>query len=120
MNDTGKEPSRTEYDGVMLDRESFDTDNVHTDPMVDIDELSMSEQKRMRYEQDTHFRKHFANWVMIVIPAWLLFVILILAGCGSGLLYIDSTVLVTLLTTTTVNVLGLAYIVLKDIFHNRR
>lgn len=120
MNGTGNVTERTEYDGVMLDRESFKTDSVQSDPPVDIDELSMSEQKRMRYEQDTHFRKHFANWVMIVIPAWLLFVILILVGCGSGLMTLDSTVLVTLLTTTTVNVLGLAYIVLKDIFHNRR
>lgn len=84
----------------------------------DIDDKSLSEQIRERYSQDTQFRKHLAKWVMWIIPIWLFIVIVVLICCGIGLLTLKSEILITLLATTTINVLGLANIVLKGIFPN--
>lgn len=82
-----------------------------------VDELSLNEQKKTRYSQDTRFRKHLAKWVMYIVPIWLALVIIIviLQGILQSFKLSDS-VLITLLATTTVNVLGLAFIVLKGIF----
>jgi|GEM_PF-4430834 hypothetical protein len=77
-----------------------------------IDTLSKNEQAKLkRYNQDTDFRKIFCVWIMWIIPAWLLAVILILLFKK-----LNTAVLTTLLGTTTVTVLGLPYIVLKNLF----
>ena len=53
---------------------------------------------------------------MIIVPAWLMSVVVLIYLHGYNTLDLDKEVLITLLATTTVNVLGLAYIVLKGIF----
>lgn len=91
-------------------------ENIANDTLEDVDDKSMREQRKARFSQDTRFRKHLANWVMIIVPSWLFLVIVILFFAGFNLLKLQTEVLITLLATTTVNVLGLAYIVLKGIF----
>lgn len=81
-----------------------------------IDETPIDKQVRNRYEQDTRFRHHLAVWVMCIVPVWLGLVILLLALCGFRLASLEPPVLIALLATTTANVLGLAYIVLKGLF----
>ena len=88
---------------------------VHISPdsnLGDIDDKNLSE--------DTQFRKHLARWVMWIIPIWLFIVIAILVFCGIGLFSLGPEILIALLATTTINVLGLANIVLKGIFPNRK
>lgn len=91
-------------------------ENIANDTLEDVDDKSMREQRKARFSQDTRFRKHLANWVMTIVPSWLFLVIVILFFDGFNLLKLQTEVLITLLATTTVNVLGLAYIVLKGIF----
>lgn len=91
-------------------------ENIANDTLEDVDDKSMREQRKARFSQDTRFRKHLANWVMTIVPSWLFLVIVILFFDGFNLLKLQKEVLITLLATTTVNVLGLAYIVLKGIF----
>lgn len=68
-----------------------------------------------RYRGNTVLRDNLAKVFTIVIIFWLVSVILILVG--NDLKYnLSDTVLVTLLTTTTIQVLGLVYIILKDLF----
>ena len=96
---------------------------VHISPdsnLGDIDDKNLSEQIRERYSQDTQFRKHLARWVMWIIPIWLFIVIAILVFCGIGLFSLGPEILIAQLATTTINVLGLANIVLKGIFPNRK
>lgn len=83
----------------------------------DVDAGDLNYQKRIRYKQDTSYRKYLAIWMMIVVSFWLLLVILFVAFNKPWCLFISDNVLVTLLATTTVNVLGLANIVLKGLFH---
>ena len=56
-----------------------------------------------------------ARWVQWLISVWLLLVMAVLVlsmFCGR----IESSVLIALLTTTTVNILGLPFIILKGLF----
>lgn len=81
----------------------------------DIDDLSMNEQIKERYGQDTRFRKHLAHWVMWIVPVWLGCVLFIITFNNPFCFNLDSKVLITLLATTTVNVLGGVYRFKRDI-----
>lgn len=82
--------------------------------------ISLSEEKDKlehdRFSQDTKYRSLFSDWVIIYISLYTIFVIFILVGVGHRWLTIESSVLVTLLGTTTANILGLAYIILHGLF----
>ncbi|WP_333696024.1 hypothetical protein [Flavobacterium sp.] len=69
-----------------------------------------------RYRGNTVLRDNLAKVFTIVIIFWIVSVILILVGNNCNHYNLSDTVLVTLLTTTTVQVLGLVYIILKDLF----
>ena len=83
------------------------------------DAEDLETQERKRYAQDTTYRKFLAKWVMYVVSIWLGIVITIVVLTGFRFLTYTSTVLVTLLATTTINVLGLAFIVLRGLFLGR-
>jgi hypothetical protein len=101
-----------------FDRLEFlgEVDSKDTHTIENVDDMSLAEQKAVRYGQDTKYRSHLAIWVMWIVPGWLVLVIVILGLCGFRVMELNTEVLITLLATTTVNVLGLAYIVLKGIF----
>lgn len=73
---------------------------------------------RKRYEQDTELRRSLAVIFTLTINAWLFGVFLILLVNNKSLKLSD-TVLVTLLTTTTIQVLGMMIVILYDIFPGR-
>ena len=62
-------------------------------------------------EQDKDERRLYAYRVFTLICIWLACVILILVGQGSGNLHYSDTIIVTLLTTSTANIIGLFAIV---------
>ena len=87
---------------------------------LDNDEHSLKEQEKLynvRFKNDTKWRCRLSWWVIIVDSAWLLLVIVILF-LNDLFLHLDNSVLITLLGTTTANVLGLAVIVLRGLFRN--
>ncbi len=88
----------------------------------DNDERSLKEQerrfnedKRLRYNSDTRWRCRFSWWVIGVDSGWLL-AILIILFLNNSVLHLADSVLIMLLGTTTANVIGLAFIVLKGLF----
>lgn len=85
-------------------------------------ENAISENKRLfgtaelrRYEESTDLRAILAKVFTVIIALWLLSVILILVGNNSKY-YLTENVLITLLTTTTIQVLGMMAIILWDLF----
>lgn len=68
-----------------------------------------------RFASDTNDRKWLAKWTAIVVTFWLFLVLAIV--CLSSVLKLSDTVLVALLGTTTLNVLGLSFIVLRGHFN---
>lgn len=79
----------------------------------------MSELKRKRYEDTTKLRQSLANAFTVIIALWLLSIILILVG-NSHRYFLSENVLITLLTTTTIQVLGMMLIILWDLFPGKK
>jgi len=73
-------------------------------------------QKAKRFAEDTRHRKGLIFWVKWVVSLWLSFVLAVVAFNNILCLKLSDNVLITLLATTTANILGLAYIVLKGLF----
>lgn len=86
---------------------------------VDIDSDDLTTQRRQfenqRYREDTSHRKWLAAWTVLVVTVWLVAVLYILL-MNKKFIGLGDTVLVALLGTTTLNVLGLSYIVLRGHF----
>jgi len=84
---------------------------------------SLDEQTKIlanrRYSQDTKSRKKLSYWAATVVSIYLLLVFVILFFNAKGI-YLSDTVLSVLLGTTTLNVLGLMFIVLKGYFKVER
>lgn len=79
------------------------------------DVINENEQQRIKNKglnQDITHRNILVYWVMVVVSVWLLAVFYIIAFCWG----IADSVKVTLLTTTTINILGLPLIILKGLF----
>lgn len=102
------------YQGIVI-REHSAPDNT---ALENQDYKSLEQQKADRFGQDTKHRKILILWTMGLISVWLLAVLAIMVWCG----HLSDMVLTTLLATTTVNVLGLAKIILANLFphHTRK
>ncbi|WP_312311413.1 hypothetical protein [Empedobacter brevis] len=90
---------------------------------LDIDSDGLPEQikskklENIRYNSDTKDRKWLAIWTAAVVSIWLSLVIGILT-LNSNLFKLSDSVLISLLGTTTLNVLGLSFIVLRGHFNS--
>lgn len=92
--------------------------NSQQDQDIDSDDLDLQKKRfeNQRYSQDTQSRKKLAYWAATVVSIYLLFVLVILV-LNNNIICLSDTVLSVLLGTTTLNVLGLMYIVLKGYFN---
>lgn len=81
-----------------------------------VDNESIQTQEKERYKQDTRQRKFLAQWVVWATSIWLGVVLVIVFVEGFGWINLDTSIVNVLLATTTINVLGLAYIVLEGLF----
>ncbi len=83
------------------------------------DTKTLQEQKlelrNERFKNDTNWRCKLSWWVIIVDSVWLTSILVILF-LNTQCIQLSDSVLLMLLGTTTVNVLGLAFIVLNGLF----
>lgn len=85
-----------------------------------VDALSLDAQEVRRFAQDTKHRRTLVCWMMCVVSVWLGIVLLIVIFNKRMQIGIENEVLITLLATTTVNVLGLSRIVLNGLFGTQK
>jgi len=106
--------------------ELLDFTNIEFDPgkkssnkseTLDADRLDLDIQEVVRYRQDTKERKLLSHWVIWVVSSWLLLVMIVVSLNSLLNFKLSDSVLITLLATTTANILGLAYIVLDGLFN---
>lgn len=89
---------------------------------LDIDSDDINFQKEIRklgvkkLGSDIEDRKWLAKWSACIVTIWLVVVITILVTNNYYSLYLSDAVLITLLGTTTLNILGLSFIVLRGHF----
>ncbi|MCW3107764.1 MAG: hypothetical protein JWQ09_2270 [Segetibacter sp.] len=90
---------------------------------IDSDDLEIQRKLKLlqakRYSSDTLDRKWLAIWTAFVVSIWLTAVLYILFKNVKDI-HLSDTVLVTLLGTTTLNVLGLSFIVLRGHFNSSK
>ena len=82
----------------------------------DLDIRDLDYQHGKRYSQDTQQRKNLATWVTTIISVWLGSILIIFVCSGCGVLVYESSVIIALLSTTTVNIIALGVIVMKGLF----
>jgi hypothetical protein len=111
--------SKTKSSGDISIVDPFDeVQYLNFESLADIDESDIEDQKlkSKRYRQDTDERKLLSHWVIGVVSIWLFLTVLMLGLNRLLCLKLSDVVCCMLLGTTTVNILGLAYIVLKGLF----
>ena len=107
---------------ILLNRHKSGRENRD----IDIDSDDLKEQIKLkkleseRYRSDTKDRKWLAIWTAIIVSFWLLTVLCILILNERLLFCLSDMVLITLLGTTTLNVLGLSFIVLRGHFKDTK
>lgn len=101
------------FDTIGNQSEHSDADIDSSFDSQDLDSLDLLKE---RYKNDTETRDQLAKKTTWLIIGWLVFVGVMLVSSAIGWFRLSDTVLVTLLATTTVNVLGLAHTVLKGYF----
>ena len=69
-----------------------------------------------RYKDTSQLRRHTGYWVMIVVSQWLFVVICLVILVGLNSLELNDSVIITLLGTTTVNIIGLPFVLLKGLY----
>ena len=105
---------------TTIDNLYVDIDPNQNEPIIgynpDSQPLSKQEESyNDRYKQDTAHRKTLVIWVMCVVSIWLIAVLAITILCQ-----VSDNVKITLLATTTVNILGLPLIILKGLFNDEK
>lgn len=102
--------------------------NLSEDNIFDIDSLDYNKQEKLLILQDKkqniELRKKYADKIFNFIQSWSFLVFLILLLQGSNYKYEnfnwDNKVIITLITTTFIQILGLMIIVLKYLFPNKK
>ena len=89
----------------------------------ELEKFSLPQLKKLRYRQETErlrreetLRTTVAAAILFVVGAWLACVFALLAWLGHGEARLSDAVLIALLTTTTINVIGLLYTVVRYLF----
>lgn len=79
-------------------------------------EYALRKEKLKGKKQDRKERKVYANLAFTLVSIWLTLVLAIFVSAGLGNLSYSDSVLITLLTTTTIEVIGIFLIVARYLF----
>ena len=80
--------------------------------------LNKLELKNSRYKDNSDMRKALVITFTTIITFWLLSVLLILVGNRVNRYDLSENTLIAFLTTSSANVLGMMYVILKNLFPN--
>jgi len=106
---------------AFQERDIFERDeNLKKETTRDITEARIEKvlAENDRFKEDTLLRSLLAKFFAMIIALWLLAVVLILVGNKVNNYNLSDNVLITLLTTTSINVIGMMLIILNNLFPN--
>ena len=87
---------------------------------LEVYEKAEKEAKLKSLIQDIEERKKYAWWIFWVLVVWLFAILVIIILVGTHTLELSDTVIVSLITTTTINVAGFFLIVTKYLFPDHK
>jgi hypothetical protein len=79
-------------------------------------ELKLKEAQLESYQQDVKERKRYAFWIFFMVAIWLLLILLIIFLVGLGIMTLSDAVVISLITSTTINVAAFFLVVTKYLF----
>jgi hypothetical protein len=84
-------------------------------------EYSLKEEELKGQQQDRDERKDYANkiYILLIIFLFIVFAIIALVGSSRYSFYLSDKVLITILTTASVNVIGIFAIVIRYLFKDK-
>ena len=82
--------------------------------------LNKLELKNVRYKDNSDMRKALVIAFTTIIAFWLLSVLLILVGNKVNRFDLSENTLIAFLTTSSANVLGMMYVILKNLFPEKK
>jgi hypothetical protein len=109
-------PKISQINPLPLEIQEFDNQNILENYQYIISQNDMLLQDREDREQIRNQRKIYAIWIFIILSGWLLSIIVITIFCGLKIFHLNDNVLITIFGTTTINILGLSYIVANYLF----
>ena len=121
LDDIQDNVANTDVDNRALNEEKSYENNNDQRNLTQIELLKTQviklELKNRRYKDNSELRRGLAIMFTLTINGWLFVVFLILLTTSQTLKLSDS-VLIALLTTSSANVLGMMYVILKNLFPN--
>mgnify|MGYP006436838779 CR=1 FL=1 len=84
----------------------------------DYQALTLKSLKKKRFDDNTRLRKTLSKWAFVILSVWILFVMIVLLF-NETIFCISDNVLITLLSTSTIKIIGIVLIVMKDIFNGK-
>lgn len=103
------------FDDINIEEESG-LNSCGVNGTVDVDSYGLKEQVKKRFDDNTKHRRTLVFWVMWVVSIWLSLVMGVVVMSGFKFFELNDGVLITILTTTTINILGLPLIILRGLF----
>jgi hypothetical protein len=115
MEDANMEMNRLpDQSGTPNSQESFERAELQKKEFL----LDLELAKTNRFIANTTLRKRMSYWASTMISVWLLIVAYILIN-NNELFCLSDSVLNTLITTTTINVIGIILICFRDLFNGK-
>ena len=120
VDESSTHGSLTEFPDIEANSSLYSSEVFAQQEFKDWDDYDKISKKLRndRYEEDTKHRKNLSTWAAVIVSIWLISVLLILTF-NTSWLELSDTIMVALLSTTTLNVLGMMVIVLRGLFENR-
>lgn len=113
---TGEEPDSKTDDGISTIAEE-EMESKRRREYLELNARANTIFTRLeRYADTSSLRRRTAKWVMWIVSLWLAAVIVVLVCAGLEWITLSNRVLIALLTTTTVNILGLPLVVLRGLY----
>lgn len=113
---TGEEPDSKTDDGISTIAEE-EMESKRRREYLELNARANTIFTRLeRYADTSSLRRRTAKWVMWIVSLWLAAVIIVLVCAGLEWVTLSNRVLIALLTTTTVNILGLPLVVLRGLY----
>ena len=82
-------------------------------------EVELLKEKLEGRKQDRMQRGEYANRIFSLVCIYMLAIVVMIILVGFHVLTLDNSVIITLISTTTANIIGVFVIVAKYLFHNQ-
>ena len=105
-----------DMDKTFINVEKLKTKEFQTISPKEVKAYKEGDIEKIEKLQNIQERKKYAHYLFWLICGWMTFVAFLLIGCGIEYWKFSDAILITLLTTTTANILGLFIFVAKYLF----